>query len=894
MTILLALTLIQANAYFWSDSLVGKLRQRIERAQSSIDICFMDLDSVVIISALIRAKESSNVRVRVVTDGDNRSTAWYEALRNAGIYVWSDRGNSAIMHNKFAVFDYGDADPANDWAWTGSLNVSVGKFHADNAIEVQDSGLAHAFTQEFEQMWGGSGIQPDSAHSKFHGSKRDVLSRHRFVVGADTFVLNFSPQDHPVSQLTQLVRQAQFEVGFCIFAFTHDSLALRMKERNERGVWVGGVYDRGGANLQGTEFYRLDSWDIPVYRDSFLGPGNDLHEKIMTIDRRIVAAGSVNWSGAGNDDNDENSLIVYSPAIAERYRQEISEQFNRAGGSYAVNDIGVTAIVAPDDTTDTSAVLRPAAEFRNCDVDASTFRAFIQIADSTGALVFSDSLVVGLRRDSSRLSTFAEWPKPHLPGRYTVLCSTCIYQDRDHSNDVLSKQIVLLASPIWSRCADIPGGPRGKGVKGGAGLACARSSDMPDTSYVYALKGNNTREFYRYDPGTDRWETMESIPAAGGSGTNRPVRRGAILASVGGKLYAAKGGNTLEFWRYDPVKLSAGWTQLADVPADGSRLKSGVAAAGALIGDTAFVYLLKGSNTHEFYRYNAVTNGWQRLTDAPAGYSGRSFRSGSALTFDGIGSIYVLKGSTNESFAYSIGADTWTDLEPLPMLGRSGVNRRLGEGAAMVASARRLYVLKGKSSPEFWTYDWVSGQWVQAPDLPSGAGRRPGKGAALVYCPASQELNTKTQRHQEPRTRNQELNTLLAGGVYALKGNNTLEFFRYGPLVYSSPLGVGESDFQVATHSRIAVGKPLLQIAPNPVTSATITYSLPEASGVSLKLYDVTGRLIATLARGDYAAGSYSLSVSKPETRKSKFASGIYLIRLESDGGCATGKLVLR
>ena len=63
-------------------------------------------------------------------------------------------------------------------------------------------------------------------------------------------------------------------------------------------------------------FDSLRLWGMPVYIDKFMNNSNLLHEKIMVIDQRIVAAGSVNWSNAGNSSNDENSLIAFSPSIA--------------------------------------------------------------------------------------------------------------------------------------------------------------------------------------------------------------------------------------------------------------------------------------------------------------------------------------------------------------------------------------------------------------------------------------------------------------------------------------------------------------------------------------------------------------------------------------------------
>ena len=59
---------------------------------------------------------------------------------------------------------------------------------------------------------------------------------------------------------------------------------------------------------------------------------------------------------------------------------------------------------------------------------------------------------------------------------------------------------------------------------------------------------------------------------------------------------------------------------------------------------------------------------------------------------------------------------------------------------------------------------------------------------------------------------------------------------------------------------------------PNPFNPSTsLSFSLPQTGEVSLKLFDITGRNVATLANGKYNAGSHRLNWNA-ET----YASGIY------------------
>jgi probable HAF family extracellular repeat protein len=100
-------------------------------------------------------------------------------------------------------------------------------------------------------------------------------------------------------------------------------------------------------------------------------------------------------------------------------------------------------------------------------------------------------------------------------------------------------------------------------------------------------------------------------------------------------------------------------------------------------------------------------------------------------------------------------------------------------------------------------------------------------------------------------------------------------------------------------HAEQSVGIPrefvLDQNFPNPFNpSTTISYQLPVISHVALKVYDVLGREVATLANGVETPGQHRVSWNAD-----RFASGVYFYRLETTalGGVksfmATKKLVL-
>lgn len=63
---------------------------------------------------------------------------------------------------------------------------------------------------------------------------------------------------------------------------------------------------------------------------------------------------------------------------------------------------------------------------------------------------------------------------------------------------------------------------------------------------------------------------------------------------------------------------------------------------------------------------------------------------------------------------------------------------------------------------------------------------------------------------------------------------------------------------------------------PNPFNPATtISFSLPNRAFVSLRIYDLVGRLVATIVNEEFAAGNYSR-----QWNAKGFSSGVYFCRL--------------
>jgi uncharacterized repeat protein (TIGR01451 family) len=125
-----------------------------------------------------------------------------------------------------------------------------------------------------------------------------------------------------------------------------------------------------------------------------------------------------------------------------------------------------------------------------------------------------------------------------------------------------------------------------------------------DGTYIYALRGDRQRTFWRCNATTTgsagscntSWSVMAQVPAE--------VGWGGALTRVGGYVYALRGDGKKNFYRYNIATNT--WTTMA--PTVGN-----VSDGGALTTDGTYIYAFQGK-TPVFYRYNITDNQWTTLS----------------------------------------------------------------------------------------------------------------------------------------------------------------------------------------------------------------------------------------------------------------------------------------
>ncbi|MDP8221099.1 MAG: T9SS type A sorting domain-containing protein, partial [Candidatus Stygibacter frigidus] len=87
----------------------------------------------------------------------------------------------------------------------------------------------------------------------------------------------------------------------------------------------------------------------------------------------------------------------------------------------------------------------------------------------------------------------------------------------------------------------------------------------------------------------------------------------------------------------------------------------------------------------------------------------------------------------------------------------------------------------------------------------------------------------------------------------------------------------------------------LKSIYPNPFNpEVTIAYQLSEAAFVEINIYDIRGRLIQALCRGNYASGAHQINWMGRDKADHIQPSGVYLVRISVNGKLnKTAKILL-
>jgi phosphatidylserine/phosphatidylglycerophosphate/cardiolipin synthase-like enzyme len=324
------------------DNLAAVIIDFIDRAREQLFIAVQELESRPIAEAILRAKRRG-VRVRLILEGkyltvdtppddpwapggDNEhNREIHAALLRAKVGVITDL-NPATYHQKFIVRDPDDSRAA---VLTGSTNFTptgVEK-NLNHIVVVEGKRVSSLYLDEFIEAWTGTFGQVNERH--------DAAPKCYHVSKVPVKVL-FAPDHAPEMEIMKQMLKARERVDFAMFTFAQSSgIDDTMIFLSKAGIPVRGVLDRMQANqVWAATRPVIDAggdlwWPRP---DSGV---RKVHHKLMVIDKKVVIAGSFNYTGPANALNDENIIVIGDTLEPDPEAQENQQQF----AAYAFQEI---------------------------------------------------------------------------------------------------------------------------------------------------------------------------------------------------------------------------------------------------------------------------------------------------------------------------------------------------------------------------------------------------------------------------------------------------------------------------------------------------------------------------------------------------------------------------
>jgi phosphatidylserine/phosphatidylglycerophosphate/cardiolipin synthase-like enzyme len=163
-----------------------------------------------------------------------------------------------------------------------------------------------------------------------------LLSLLAFAGGIEVY---FSPDGGCTDAIAREIGKAEREILVQAYSFTSKPIAKALVDAHKRGVVCRVILDKS----QRTEKYSAADFlahsGIETWIDSSC---RIAHSKVMVIDGATVITGSFNFTEAAERCNAENLLVVQSPELAKRYRDNWQHR-RSLSEPYAGRDSNVAA-----------------------------------------------------------------------------------------------------------------------------------------------------------------------------------------------------------------------------------------------------------------------------------------------------------------------------------------------------------------------------------------------------------------------------------------------------------------------------------------------------------------------------------------------------------------------
>jgi hypothetical protein len=265
------------------------------------------------------------------------------------------------------------------------------------------------------------------------------------------------------------------------------------------------------------------------------------------------------------------------------------------------------------------------------------------------------------------------------------------------------------------------------------------------------------------------------------------------------------------------------------------------------------------------------------------------------IHFERPSNVYLVQGNDGGFFRYDVTLNQWASLGKAPPQGG-----KWKSGSFLTSDGdHTIYAHRAECSPcELWAYDVTSGSWSQLSGMPGAKSQAGGCGDWYdggIY--AMKGANTNEFWRWDASAQWNALDPIPGVGVgmgadivshgrgafFALKGGNTRELWVY---VYVPEQLEG---VQSSVTGRVEDAGMSLTLTPSPLVGNVlrIGYSLNQAGPASVTLFDVSGRAVAKRGFVAVRAGQLPLDLRR-------LSAGVYLVRLDDGHQSVVQKLVVQ
>jgi phosphatidylserine/phosphatidylglycerophosphate/cardiolipin synthase-like enzyme len=298
----------------------------INNSHSTIDMAVFGWDKVPAVENALKNAMKRGVKIRLIYD----KTKFYTDTPKLAVLIPDSlcSANKGLMHNKFIVSD-------NQKTLTGSMNFSrtgLSGFNANNVLVINSGETARKFTDEFNRMYSG---------------KTGKTSGYTSCSGTCVY---FSPQDKiTVNYIIPLINSSKNYVYLPVFIITHNGLSQALINAKNRGVNVKVIIDATNPVGKGSEVNKLRQAGIPVKTENYAGK---MHSKTIIIDDKYLVTGSMNFSGSGENKNNENVVIIEDNRLAKHYKGYFEYLWNKIPDKYLKINVRSEGIYSIGSCTD--------------------------------------------------------------------------------------------------------------------------------------------------------------------------------------------------------------------------------------------------------------------------------------------------------------------------------------------------------------------------------------------------------------------------------------------------------------------------------------------------------------------------------------------------------------